>query len=91
MDKGVGLCFCLLLVFALLSSARNPIPISENGIALANTGRSLKAMLNDYSEPSANQGHDPRSKDGNNNGGGGGNSRGGGGGGGGHSRRGLPH
>ncbi|KAJ0083732.1 hypothetical protein Patl1_31085 [Pistacia atlantica] len=72
MGLKVRLCLCLLLAFAVLSSARNIIsPSGNNNIdEMVGDGRSLMAVsVNDYSEPSANRGHDPRSKGG---GGGGG-------------------
>ncbi|XP_024463733.1 protein PSY3 [Populus trichocarpa] len=59
MAFGVRLCLCLLLVFAVISSARNTISFSDNELALAVKGRSLKMTLNDYGEPMANRGHDP--------------------------------
>ncbi|KAB5520575.1 hypothetical protein DKX38_024894 [Salix brachista] len=60
MASGVRLCLCLLLVFAVISSARNTISIfSDNEMDLAMKGRSLKVTLNDYGDPIANRGHDP--------------------------------
>ncbi|KAL9404764.1 hypothetical protein Peur_001736 [Populus x canadensis] len=59
MAFGVRLCLCLLLVFAVISSARNTISFSDNEMALAIKGRSLKITLNDYGDPIANRGHDP--------------------------------
>ncbi|KAL3580247.1 hypothetical protein D5086_018082 [Populus alba] len=59
MAFGVRLCLCLLLVFAVISSARNTISFSDNEMVLAVKGRSLKMTLNDYGEPTANRGHDP--------------------------------
>ncbi|KAG6792998.1 hypothetical protein POTOM_002167 [Populus tomentosa] len=60
MAFGVRLCLCLLLVFAVISSARITISFSDNEMALAIKGRSLKTTtLNDYGDPVANRGHDP--------------------------------
>ncbi|CAK7330567.1 unnamed protein product [Dovyalis caffra] len=72
MTFGVRLCLCLLLVFAVTSSARNTISFSDNEVALAVKGRSLKMTLNDYGDPIANRGHDPsqRNKNWGGNGGG---------------------
>uniref|UniRef100_A0A6N2L3D4 Uncharacterized protein n=1 Tax=Salix viminalis TaxID=40686 RepID=A0A6N2L3D4_SALVM len=59
MAFGVRLCLCLLLVFAVISSARNTISFSDNEMASAIKGRSLKMTLSDYGDPMANSGHDP--------------------------------
>ncbi|KAJ6964823.1 protein PSY3-like [Populus alba x Populus x berolinensis] len=60
MAFGVRLCLCLLLVFSVISSARITISFSDNEMALAIKGRSLKTTtLNDYGDPVANRGHDP--------------------------------
>ncbi|KAL9367649.1 hypothetical protein Peur_038848 [Populus x canadensis] len=59
MAFGVRLCLFLLLVFAVISSARNTISFSDYEMALAIKGRSLKITLNDYGDPIANRGHDP--------------------------------
>ncbi|KAK9940795.1 hypothetical protein M0R45_017436 [Rubus argutus] len=68
MKMGFGsfrMCLSLLLAFAVVSSAsRNAIPFSvqDNEMVMTMEGmRSLKVSLNDYSEPTANRGHDPPS------------------------------
>ncbi|XP_044467938.1 protein PSY3-like [Mangifera indica] len=56
----VRLCLCLLLAFAMLSSARNFISLSGNNNIDEVVGRSLMGVsVDDYGEPSANRGHDP--------------------------------
>ncbi|KAL3530894.1 hypothetical protein ACH5RR_010216 [Cinchona calisaya] len=57
---GTQLCFCLLLVFAVVCSARNTIFLSEEDTIFAQIeGRSLKIDLDDYGKATANNGHDP--------------------------------
>ncbi|OAY61059.1 hypothetical protein MANES_01G160300v8 [Manihot esculenta] len=64
MGLRVGLCLCLVLVFAVLCDGRYTISGSENEMAMLGIGgRSLKVTLNDYNGPKANQGHDPPSRD----------------------------
>ncbi|KAL6275641.1 hypothetical protein ACE6H2_019242 [Prunus campanulata] len=58
---GSRLCLCLLLAFALISSARNNIPFSDDEVVVAMEGRSLMVRTEDYSDPTANRGHDPSS------------------------------
>ncbi|PIA59471.1 hypothetical protein AQUCO_00400389v1 [Aquilegia coerulea] len=63
---GVGLwCFVVLFFFALAmvstTSARNIILVSGYKMALP-AGRSLKVVTDDYGNPSANKGHEPRYK-----------------------------
>ncbi|KAK9998347.1 hypothetical protein SO802_017950 [Lithocarpus litseifolius] len=59
MAIGARLCLCLLFAFVIMCSARNTIFLSGNEmVQLASEGRSL-VMTDDYSEPSANRGHDP--------------------------------
>ncbi|KAJ4725563.1 Alternative NAD(P)H dehydrogenase [Melia azedarach] len=71
MGLGFRLCLCLLLAFAVISSARNTVFLSgkdhhdEMGIGIGMGGRSFMASsLDDYGEPSANRGHDPPSRGG---------------------------
>ncbi|KAK3206557.1 hypothetical protein Dsin_020603 [Dipteronia sinensis] len=62
MGFGARLCLCLLLVFTIVasSSARiNTISFPENDQMVLMGGRSLKVSIDDYGEPSANQGHVP--------------------------------
>ncbi|CAB4282257.1 unnamed protein product [Prunus armeniaca] len=58
---GSRLCLCLLLAFALISSARNNIPFSDDEVVAPMEGRSLMVRTDDYSDPTANRGHDPSS------------------------------
>ncbi|XP_068644529.1 protein PSY3-like [Aristolochia californica] len=69
----VALCCCLFFAMALVSSARNTVTIT--GVETGPTGRSLLASLNDYSDPSANKGHEPHEPKANSGGGGGGGGR----------------
>ncbi|MBA0784297.1 hypothetical protein Gotri_001885 [Gossypium trilobum] len=57
------LCFVLLFAFTILSSAPKAISISSGDeILIATEERSLIANIEDYSEPTANRGHDPASR-----------------------------
>ncbi|XVE59432.1 hypothetical protein DITRI_Ditri05aG0046200 [Diplodiscus trichospermus] len=63
MGFGVKLCFFLLFTLAIFSSARNTISVSgDQEIVFAAEERSLMASIEDYSEPTANRGHDPPSR-----------------------------
>ncbi|CAL5333325.1 unnamed protein product [Camellia sinensis] len=67
MGVGLRLWLCLLFCFAILSSARNTISLSEDKVAMvveAMEGRSLTMNLNDYNEASANSQHNPKTKGG---------------------------
>ncbi|XP_017645351.1 protein PSY3-like [Gossypium arboreum] len=66
------LCFFLLFTLTIVSSACKAISISSDEILIATKERSLVANIEDYSEPTANRGHDPTSRAR----GGGGNGRG---------------
>ncbi|RXH84870.1 hypothetical protein DVH24_041638 [Malus domestica] len=58
---GTQLCVCLLLAFAVISSARNTVLFSDDEVVMAMKmeGRSLRVTTNDYDDPTANRGHDP--------------------------------
>ncbi|XP_022756629.1 protein PSY3-like [Durio zibethinus] len=62
MGFGVKLWFSFLFTLVIVSSARNTISVSGEEIVLAAEGRSLMASIEDYSEPTANRGHDPLSR-----------------------------
>ncbi|KAF5199849.1 hypothetical protein FRX31_010557 [Thalictrum thalictroides] len=75
--EGIGICGVRLwfwsLVFGLglllcSASSRNSILIQGNEAMELEVGesggRSLKAVVDDYSDPSANKGHDPKNKGG---------------------------
>ncbi|KAB2050426.1 hypothetical protein E1A91_A13G257800v1 [Gossypium mustelinum] len=73
------LCFFLLFTLTIVSSACKAISISSGDeILIATKERSLVANIEDYSEPTANRGHDPtsRARSGGGNGRGRGHSRG---------------
>ncbi|KAI4318212.1 hypothetical protein L6164_026004 [Bauhinia variegata] len=52
-------CFCIILAFFLVCSARNQILFADHEGSANIVGRSLKMSLDDYSAPTANRGHDP--------------------------------
>ncbi|XP_009338922.2 protein PSY3 [Pyrus x bretschneideri] len=58
---GTRLCVCLLLAFAVISSAQNTVLFSDDEVVMAMEmeGRSLRVTTNDYDDPTANRGHDP--------------------------------
>ncbi|KAK2640717.1 hypothetical protein Ddye_022480 [Dipteronia dyeriana] len=62
MGFAARLCLCLLLVFTIVASASartSTISFSGNDQMVLVGGRSLKVLIDDYGEPSANRGHDP--------------------------------
>ncbi|XP_057483614.1 protein PSY3 [Actinidia eriantha] len=62
MGDGLRLWLCFIFCLAIYCSVRNTISLSDNQISViseAQEGRSLRVKLNDYSEASANHGHDP--------------------------------
>ncbi|KAF5744496.1 protein PSY3-like isoform X2 [Tripterygium wilfordii] len=61
MSLGVRLCLFLLLALSVVSSASDTL-VSGNKMALSvvePAGRSLRVIVKDYDDPSANRGHDP--------------------------------
>ncbi|XP_057513196.1 uncharacterized protein LOC130795218 [Actinidia eriantha] len=62
MAGGLRLRLCFIFCLAIFCSSRNTISLSEDEITViaeAMEGRSLSVKLHDYSEASANNGHDP--------------------------------
>ncbi|KAK9280227.1 hypothetical protein L1049_013914 [Liquidambar formosana] len=66
MGLRLPLCWCLVFAFALAiaaSSARNTFSLpGDEMMMVATAGRSLKVSTDDYGDPSANRGHDPRNR-----------------------------
>ncbi|KAF8402632.1 hypothetical protein HHK36_010721 [Tetracentron sinense] len=69
MGVGLRLWWCLLFASAIICSARNTFSFSGNEMTEKMEGRSLKTITEDYNDPSANRGHDPRNKFGGSSGG----------------------